>query len=104
MSKFRGRGRRWRKSNRRARGKENKRFYLANGWVEVSENILVPASSAKDYPPYIPTHLGGKAEKRRCIKLTKPQDWPRRSEVKKLKIWAKRENYTIRQLLGDGGW
>lgn len=104
MSKFRGRGKRWRKSLRRARWKTYKKERLANGWVEVAENCLVPKGQADDYPPFIPTHLGGKAEKGRNVKLENhTRDLPNRSIMRGVKKNAKKMGISVRQYM-FGEW
>ena len=96
--------RRWNKSIRKSRWRTHKKWALANGWVEVAENTLVPAIQRDDFPPYVPTHLGGKAEKGRNIKIEKrPSGPPPRGVMRSIRKQAKKENVTIRQFMAWQG-
>jgi len=88
---------RWKRSIRRARWKTYKKELLAKGWVEVYENTFVTKSQAIDYPPYIPTHLGGKAEKGQKVRPPRHLPYPPRGEIRKLKKYLKSKRITLRQ-------
>ena len=102
MSKFRGRGKRWKRKIYRARWRAHKKEQLARGWVEVAENTLVPPRAAKDYPPYVPTHLGGTRDFGSRIKSR--FDLPRRGAMKDINKFAKRFGVTPRQYMKDANW
>lgn len=94
----------WKKNIRRARWKSYKKELLSTGWVEIAENTLVVKSQEKDYPPYIPTHLGGKAEKGRNTRIeVYPPGPPPRGVVRDIRKIAKREGVTLRQYMARQG-
>jgi len=104
MAKFRGRSKRWNKKIRKSRWKTDKKEMLSSGWVEVGNNMLVPKEQAIDYPTYVPTHLGGKVVKGRSSSLYENvPGLPRRSEVRRLKKFAKTKGWTLRQFI-SGHW
>jgi hypothetical protein len=94
----------WNHKIRKHRWKSYKKELLARGFVEVAENTLVVASQARDYPPYVPTHLGGKAERGRNIKIEKyPSGLPPRGIMRQIKKLARREGSTVRQYMARQG-
>jgi hypothetical protein len=76
---------------------------LATGnWVEVEENTLVPKGVASNYPPYVPTHLGGKRKKGKGKNIS-AYDLPPRDVMRRMKTQAKILGLTVRQFI-TGNW
>lgn len=105
MSRFKGRSKRWAKKIKKARWLSYKREMLATGnWIEVEENTLAPKGVASDYPPYVPTHLGGARKKGKNVNAyTNIYGLPPRGVMRRMKTQAKLLGLTVRQFI-TGNW